>query len=72
MKKYYSFETMFSTLKKELCAMLKNNGIYYEISDGRGPYDAAMIWHFEILATPADVEKINAWIDANTITIQEA
>lgn len=58
MKKYYNFETMFSTLKKELCAMLKNNGIYYEISDGRGPYDAAMIWYFEILATPAGYDDI--------------
>lgn len=72
MKKYYSFNTMFSSLKNGLIALLKTNNIYYEISDGRGPYDAAMIWHFEILATPADVEKINAWIDANTITIQEA
>lgn len=72
MKKYYSFNTMFSSLKNGLIALLKTNNIYYEISDGRGPYDVAMIWHFEILASPADVEKINTWLDANTITIQEA
>ena len=72
MKKYYSFNTMFSSLKNGLIALLKTNNIYYEISDGRGIYDAAMIWHFEILAAPADVELINAWIDENTITIQEA
>lgn len=72
MKKYYSFNTMFSSLKNGLIALLKTNNIYYEISDGRGPYDAAMIWHFEILAAPGDVEKINAWLDANTITLQEA
>ena len=72
MKKYYSFNTMFSSLRDGLTALLKTNNIYYEISDGRGPYDAAMIWHFEILASPADVEKINNWLDANTITIQEA
>lgn len=72
MKKYYSFNTMFSSLKNGLIALLKTNNIYYEISDGRGPYDAAMIWHFEILATPGDVELINTWIDENTITIREA
>jgi hypothetical protein len=72
MKKYYSFNTMFRSLKDGLTALLKTNNIYYEISDGRGPYDAAMIWRFEILASPADVELINAWIDENTITIQEA
>ena len=47
MKKHYSFNTMFSSLKNGLIALLKTNNIYYEISDGRGPYDAAMIWHFE-------------------------
>lgn len=72
MKKYYSFNTMFSSLRDGLTALLKTNNIYYEISDGRGPYDAAMIWHFEILASAADVEKINNWLDANTITIREA
>ena len=72
MKKFYNFETMFSSLKNGLIELLKTNNIYYEISDGRGPYDVAMVWHFEILAGPADVEKINAWIDENTITLQEA
>lgn len=72
MKKFYNFETMFSGLKNGLIELLKTNNIYYEISDGRGPYDIAMVWHFEILAGPADVELINAWIDENTITIQEA
>ena len=72
MKKFYNFETMFSGLKNGLIELLKTNNIYYEISDGRGPYDAAMIWHFEILATPGDGELINTWIDENTITIREA
>ena len=72
MKKFYNFETMFSGLKNGLIELLKTNNIYYEISDGRGPYDAAMIWHFEILATPGDVELINTLIDENTITIREA
>lgn len=60
--KFYSFETMFSSLKEELAAFLKMEEIYYECSGAFGGY------HFEIKCSPSDVEKINAWLDENTIT----
>ena len=63
----YSFETMFCGLKDELRAMLKTMGIRYELSDGRGAFDTAMVWHFEIYASDADASYINAWLDDNTI-----
>jgi len=61
MKKYYNFETMFRSLKDELTVFLKNSGIYYELSGCAGG------WHFEILCSESDVEKVNKWLDENTI-----
>lgn len=61
-RKFYSFETMFKSLKDELRAFLKTENIYYELS---GCFSG---WHFEIKASPDEVEKINAWLDKNTIT----
>lgn len=66
MRKYYNFETMFRSLKDELREYLHEIGVYYELS---GCYSG---WHFEILANQEEVEKINKWLDANTITCQEA
>ena len=60
MARYYSFETMFRSLKEELSVFLKRASIYYELSGmGAG-------WHFEILATPKQADAINEWLDRNT------
>ena len=62
MAKYYSFETMFRSLKDELSIFLKQNKIAYELSGcGSG-------WHFEILLTPVGVQTVNNWLDDHTIT----
>ena len=66
MSKYYSFNTMFRSLKDDLRDFLKKAKIYYELS-GR---DAG--WHFEILATPQEAEAINEWLDRNTFIEQRA
>ena len=60
--KYYNFETMFRSLKDLLCKYLKTNGFYYELSG------AAAGWHFEILTDADGAQKINKFLDANTIT----
>lgn len=60
--KWYNFETMFRSLKDELTAFLKASGIRYELSG------AGAGWHFEILTDGNGVEKINRWLDENTIT----
>jgi len=62
MKKFYNFETMFRSLKDGLTVFLKESGIYYEISGcGKG-------WHFEIKCNNEELEMVNNWLDANTIT----
>lgn len=63
-RKYYSFETMFTSLKNSLCEFLKANGIRYEVS-GVG-YDNWV--HFEILLNIDEVDMVNAWLDEHTIT----
>ena len=60
-KKYYNFETMFLSLRDLLREYLHNNNIYYELSAAGAGY------HFEILASPEECEKINAFLDNNTI-----
>lgn len=62
--KWYNFETMFRSLKDSLCKFLKSQGIRYELSGA----DAG--WHFEILCNAEEVEKVNTWLDENTITEQ--
>lgn len=64
--RYYSFNTMFRSLKDELGAFLKRAKIYYELS---GWYAG---WHFEILATPQEADAINEWLDRNTFTEEKA
>lgn len=59
--KWYNFETMFRSLKDDLTVFLKKSGIRYELSG------AAAGWHFEILTDENGVEKINRWLDENTI-----
>ena len=61
MKKYYSFETMFTSLKNELAKFLKENGIYYELSGTTASY------HFEILLDSDETQKVNDWLDEHTI-----
>ena len=61
MKKYYNFETMFKSLRDLLREFLHDNNIYYELS-GVGAY-----YHFEILASVEECEKINSFLDDNTI-----
>lgn len=65
--KYYSFETMFRGLAESLKEFLNETVDKFDISDGRQWHGEPMIWHFEILATPAQVSLINDWLDANTI-----
>lgn len=59
--KYYNFKSMFISLVIKLGDFLKESGIYFEISKN-GRY-----YHFEILTDPAGVEKINGFLDANTV-----
>lgn len=65
--KFYSFETMFTSLKDGLCTLCKTLGIYYELSDGRMYQSEPMIWHFEIKATKEQAQVINTWIAKRTI-----
>lgn len=60
-KKYYNFETMFISLRDLLREFLHNSGIYYELSK------AGIYYHFEILASPEECEKVNSFLDDNTI-----
>lgn len=62
--KWYNFETAFVSLKNALCEFLKLAGIRYECSSAPGNY------HFEILCNSANVQAINDWLDAVSITIQ--
>jgi hypothetical protein len=59
--KYYNFDTMFTSLKSALFKFLHDNNIYFELSGAAGG------WHFEILTDAAGAEKINNFLDANTI-----
>ena len=62
MKKYYNFETMFLTLRNALREYLKNNNIYYELSQNESYY------HFEILVDCEQLEQVNAFLDTQIIT----
>ena len=59
--KYYNFETMFISLATKIGDFLHDNAIYFEISKN-GKY-----YHFEILTDPEGAEKINNFLDENTI-----
>ena len=60
--KYYSFNTMFRSLKDKLTQFLKDNNIYFEVS-GR-----AAGWHLEILTDANGAEMINNYINSISIT----
>jgi len=64
MRKWYNFETRFITLRDDLRDFLKESGIKYELSG----ISAAEGYHFEILCNSAELEKVNNWLDENTIT----
>lgn len=57
MKKWYSYETINPNVKDELRKYLKNNHIYYELSEC---YDG---WHFEILCDDIECENANRFLD---------
>lgn len=57
MKKWYGYETMNPNIKDELRRYLKNNHIYYELSEC---FDG---WHFEILCDDMECEDINRFLD---------
>lgn len=61
MKKYYNFETRFLSLRDALRSFLHNHKIYYELS---GAYS---YYHFEILASPEELEQINHFLDTQSI-----
>ena len=52
---------MFKSLKDSLKLFLLENNIYFEISG------AATVWHFEIFTDPDGMERINDFLDHNTI-----
>ena len=62
MKKYYNFDTRFISLRDALREYLHTNNIYYELS---GAYS---FYHFEILASPEELEKTNSFLDSITIS----
>ena len=53
MRKWYNFETRFISLRDDLRDFLKESGIKYELS---GAFNSA------------ELEKVNNWLDKNTIT----
>lgn len=59
--KYYNFETLFISLATKIGDFLHENAIYFELSEN-GDY-----YHFEILTDAAGAERINGFLDANTI-----
>lgn len=62
MKKYYNFDTRFISLRDALRSYLQENNIYYELSGNYSYY------HFEVLASPDELQKINAFLDTQSIT----
>lgn len=57
MKKWYSYETMNPNVKDEVRRYLKQNHIYYELSEC---FDG---WHFEILCNDMECEDVNRFLD---------
>lgn len=53
MKKWYSYETMNSNVKDEVRRYLKQNHIYYELSEC---FDG---WHFEIELEEENFETVD-------------
>lgn len=60
-KKYYSFDTRFISLRDSLQSYLKENNIYYELSGNYSYY------HFEILASPEELQAVNNFLDTQVI-----
>ena len=61
MKKYYNFDTRFISLRDALRTFLKDNNIYYELSGNYSYY------HFEILASPEELNIVNNFLDTQII-----
>ena len=58
---WYNFETMFISLATKIGDFLHEHGVYFEVSKN-GKY-----YHFEILTDDAGREKINGFLDNNTL-----
>lgn len=60
-RRYHTFETIFSSLKRALTSYLRTMKIYFETSkDGK-------YWHFEILCNENEAQMINEWITQHSI-----
>ena len=59
--KWFNFETMFISLDTKLGDFLHDSNIYFEISEN-GRY-----YHFEILTDGSGADRINNFLDDNTI-----
>lgn len=60
--KFYSYETLFKSLRDALREYLQKNHIYYELSE------CFSGWHFEVKLTENQLEKANAFLDSISIT----
>lgn len=58
MKKWYSYETMNPNVKDEVRRYLRNNNIYYELSEC---FDG---WHFEIKMSEEEAEKMTWFLES--------
>lgn len=58
MKKWYSYDTDNPIVKDELRRYLKDNNIYYELSE------CFEGWHFEIKLSESEAEKVTWFLDS--------
>lgn len=63
-KKYYSYNTMFRSVKDLLSTFCKENNIYFE------PSGREAGWHFEILCSEEELKMCNDFLDSISITEQ--
>ena len=61
-KQYYSFHTMFRSVKNLLSDFCKESNIYYELSGGMAD------WHFEVYCSEDELKKCNDFLKSISIT----
>lgn len=61
-KQYYSFHTMFRSVKNLLSDFCKESNIYYELSGGMAD------WHFEVYCSEEELKKCNDFLKSISIT----
>lgn len=59
MQKWYYLFTMSVEIRNKLRSYLKENDLYYELSSADNGY------HFAVLCTALECEKINEFLDKN-------